>query len=76
MSKKPDPAEWALIESLGGPPKVVELLGMKHPSSLQRVHNWKKRGIPLAVKLSRPDLFLRHLMVAPATSQRKTAKAE
>lgn len=73
MSKKPHP-DWTLIESLGGPPKIVELLGMTEAGSLQRVHNWKSRGIPPAVKLSRPDLFLQHLMAPKARKQ--PAKAE
>lgn len=47
-----------LIDSLGGPTKVAELLGLDKRGGVQRVHNWKTRGIPAAVKLSRPDLFL------------------
>ena len=47
-----------LIEQLGGPAKVAELLGLRRDGGVQRVHNWRSRGIPAAVKLSRPDLFL------------------
>jgi hypothetical protein len=65
MPKKPsrdDPhPDWELIEKLGGPPKIVELLNMQETGALQRVHNWKWRGIPSAVKLERPDLFLPEL---------------
>ncbi len=47
-----------LIESLGGPAKVAELLGYEKHGGVQRVHNWMTRGIPPRVKLERPDLFL------------------
>lgn len=47
-----------LIESLGGPAKVAELLGYDKHGGTQRVHNWLARGIPPKVKLERPDLFL------------------
>lgn len=50
-----------LIDSLGGATKVAALLGLVKPGGVQRVHNWKTRGIPPAVKLERPDLFLPHL---------------
>lgn len=46
-----------LIASLGGPARVAQLLGY----SLQRVSNWRARGIPPAEKVLRPDLFLPHL---------------
>jgi hypothetical protein len=48
----------ALIENLGGPSKVAELLGYDKDGGAQRVQNWLTRGIPAAVKLERPDLFL------------------
>jgi hypothetical protein len=48
----------ALIERLGGPAKVAELLGYEKDGGTQRVHNWTSRGIPAKVKLERPDLFL------------------
>lgn len=55
-----------LIEDLGGAAKVAELLGYdKTQGGIQRVHNWISRGIPPAVKLQRPDLFLGQ--AAPAT---------
>lgn len=40
--------------------KVAELLGYAKDGGVQRVQNWKTRGIPPAVKLERPDLFLPH----------------
>lgn len=48
-----------LIARLGGPTKVAEALGFdKAKGGTQRVQNWLGRGIPAAVKLRRPDLFL------------------
>jgi hypothetical protein len=48
-----------LIDELGGPAKVCELLSIPKHGGVQRVQNWKARGIPARVKLERPDLFLR-----------------
>lgn len=52
--KPPDPAEWALVMSLGGPTRVAELLN----TTVQCVQNWKIRGIPPKVMLERPDIFM------------------
>lgn len=62
----------ALIESLGGPAKLAETLGYEKEGGIQRVQNWLTRGIPAAVKLERPDLFLPHLKQkrAPAEERR------
>lgn len=63
----------ALIEELGGPAKVAEMLGYdKRDGGVQRVSNWLTRGIPAAVKVERPDLFMRHLLSKGAA---KTAQA-
>lgn len=51
-----------LIDSLGGTAKVAELLGYDKAGGPQRVHHWRTRGIPSAVKLQRPDLFLKDLI--------------
>jgi hypothetical protein len=48
----------ALIEKLGGPAKLSELLGYKKKGGPQRVSNWMNRGIPSRVKLEHPELFL------------------
>lgn len=49
-----------LIKSLGGPTKLAETLGYdKAAGGVQRVQNWMTRGIPAAVKVQYPDLFLR-----------------
>lgn len=46
-----------LIDDLGGPSKVAELLGYDKHGGVQRVQNWTTRGIPPKVRLQRPDLF-------------------
>ena len=46
-----------LIDALGGATKVAALLGYGKGQGVQRVHNWRTRGIPPRVKLERPDLF-------------------
>ena len=45
-----------LIDRLGGPAKVAELLGFGR-GGVQRVHNWRARGIPARVKLEHGELF-------------------
>lgn len=47
-----------LIERLGGPTKVAELLGYQKFGGVQRVQNWTTRGIPARVKLEHPEIFL------------------
>lgn len=54
-----------LIDDLGGATKVAELLGYDK-GGVQRVHNWRTRGIPPKVKLERPDLFLKERQGASA----------
>lgn len=52
-----------IIAALGGPAKVVELLNIPKLGGQQRVQNWLKRGIPSAVKVNRPDLFMQPIEV-------------
>lgn len=47
-----------LIERLGGPTRVAELLKFPKAGGAQRVQNWMTRGIPSRVKLDHPDIFL------------------
>lgn len=52
-------ADKALLDSLGGPGRVCEILGLeKSPGSLSRVCNWMSRGIPSKIKVERPDIFM------------------
>lgn len=50
-------ADAKIIDDLGGPAKVAELLGYPSDIGTQRVHNWKVRGIPAKVRLAHLDLF-------------------
>lgn len=47
-----------IIKKLGGPTAVAKLLKFKK-NGPQRVHNWIDRGIPSAIKVKHPDLFMR-----------------
>jgi hypothetical protein len=47
-----------LIAQLGGPSTLAKRLGF---NSKQRVHNWLTRGIPPAVKLAYPKIFLKKI---------------
>ena len=46
-----------LIDHYGGPARLAEKLGWKESRAVQRIHNWRSRGIPAVIKLERPDLF-------------------
>lgn len=48
-----------LIENLGGPTKVAELLNFDKAGGVQRVQNWIARGIPAQVKVDHPEIFMR-----------------
>ncbi|WP_404299813.1 hypothetical protein [Alicycliphilus denitrificans] len=47
-----------LIEKHGGPSKLAKKMALTEKWAVQRIHNWKKRGIPARVKLAYADLFL------------------
>jgi hypothetical protein len=65
MEQTPD---QKLIAALGGPAKVAVLLGLPKYGGVQRVQNWTVRGIPSAVKVQYPDLFMPELAAARANS--------
>lgn len=46
-----------LIDTLGGPAVVARLLGFEPHGGVQRVQNWKRRGIPEVIRLRRTDVF-------------------
>lgn len=46
-----------LIDSLGGPSALAKRLGFDKPGSVQRIQNWKYRGIPEVIRLRRTDVF-------------------
>lgn len=60
--------DWQLILELGGPTKVAEMLNLPREGGVQRVQNWKTRGIPAAVKLDHPKLFPRKRKASPKTA--------
>lgn len=47
-----------LIEKLGGPAKVADLLDFKDEIGTQRVYNWTKRGIPSQIRIDHPEIFM------------------
>lgn len=51
----------ACIVQLGGPSKVAELLDLPKKGGAQRVQNWLTRGIPAAIKVAHPNLFMPEL---------------
>ena len=64
-----------LIANLGGPTKVAEMLGLPKFGGAQRVQNWLYRGIPSAIKVQRPELFMQTALVLqqPAPAQKSDA---
>jgi hypothetical protein len=56
----------ALIDGFGGPKKFAEMLGMKDGFAQQRVSNWKRRGVPSAVKCEHPHIFFGRKQAAGA----------
>ncbi|MBR8393506.1 hypothetical protein KDX11_29670 [Burkholderia cenocepacia] len=61
-------ADRLTIARLGGPARVAQLLGYeRQQGGTQRVCNWLARGIPAAVKVERPDLFLSEFSTANPT---------
>lgn len=64
-----------LIDELGGTAKVANLLGLdKAGGGIQRVHNWRSRGIPAQVKVDRPDLFMPELIGTKGAPEVTTAE--
>ena len=47
-----------LIDDFGGPAKVADLLGLPKYGGVQRVQNWTVRGIPSAMKVKHPEMFM------------------
>ena len=64
MSKEND---RELIAKLGGPTKVAVMLSLPKYGGVQRVQNWMQRGIPSAVKVQYPAIFMPELAPTPAS---------
>jgi hypothetical protein len=71
MDKKLHP-DAPLITGLGGPTKVAKRLGF----TPQRVQNWLERGIPPAVKVEHPRLFLKKPKTVVPTERAPEESAE
>lgn len=56
-----------LIAELGGPSRVASMLGIDDKGT-QRVHNWMRRGIPAAVRVEHPHLFMPNMAQALANT--------
>lgn len=46
-----------LIDKAGGPTRLAALLGLNKRGSVQRVSNWRARGIPPRVRLDHARVF-------------------
>jgi hypothetical protein len=51
-----------LIDQLGGPAQLARQLGMTEQGSIQRIVNWRRRGIPLKVKVDHAAIFMPALL--------------
>ena len=60
-------ADADLIDRLGGPTALARTLGFDSRIGVQRVMNWKYRGIPEIERLRNPDIF------TPSPSQEEAA---
>jgi hypothetical protein len=62
-----------LIDALGGPARLAERLKLTPVKGrVQRVHNWRARGIPARIKLHNPEVFagdLRHADTINSTTE-------
>ncbi len=61
-------ADADLIRQLGGPTKVASLLSLPKFGGAQRVQNWMARGIPAAIKVQHPNLFMPELATNTTTT--------
>jgi len=68
-----------LIMYYGGPARLAAKLNWTERHAVQRVSNWRRRGIPAAIKLKYPELFLSDLwhgaLPLPAIEKRATGGA-
>lgn len=62
-----------LIRQLGGPSKVAELIAIDKRGGAQRVQNWMVRGIPSAIKVKFPHLFMPELATQPQAAEQGAA---
>ena len=48
-----------IIDWHGGPARLAEKMKLTEKRAIQRIHNWRARGVPSAVQLKFPELFPR-----------------
>lgn len=72
MRKAKDLDACALIDGLGGPAEVSRKTGF----TVQRINNWKVRGIPANVKVLFPELFWRAGASGKKARRKATRTAE
>lgn len=65
-----------LIEHLGGPTKVAELLQFDKAGGVQRVQNWITRGIPAQVKVDHPAIFMTGFNLADKDRRKSERRAQ
>lgn len=66
-----------LIQHHGGPTRLAEKLGWQEKrGAIQRINNWRTRGIPAAIKLAFPALFLPGWTGGTTASVEKVPSAE
>lgn len=65
-----------IIDHYGGPARLAEKLGWAESRAIQRIHNWRSRGIPAAVKIKHADLFLKGVDVDAATAPTRSEAQE
>lgn len=63
-----------LIQRLGGPAKVAELLRLRKKGGAQRVQNWMTRGIPAQVKLDHHQILMPSGLSAAGVGKQKRAR--
>lgn len=57
-----------VIDQLGGPAQLAKRLGLSGVNAVQRVWNWRQRGIPARVLLDHADVFAKACSSAAAAS--------
>lgn len=62
-----------IIRQHGGPSKVASLIGIDKRGGAQRVQNWLVRGVPAAIKVKNPHIFMPELLARQPSMQPQEA---
>ena len=62
-----------LIEAVGGDSAFAQLLGIKGSGAVQRVNNWKRRGMPSIIELKHYEKI--HELKRSLSEQKLAAEA-